>query len=187
MPKTLVFFEKESALHLLHVKTAVHSCAGTGITWGEFGDRHPGVFQEVYESLTCMVLLTLEGWFDEHWEGYELSVNDLSESKLEKAKLAYRNHSACGEFERLPLMDELFEIGGGYIDFFDCWFCGSLELSDCLPDDILYEYGKLHDPPMAHMYRVIPPEHEQAIVEKLKALGYVVERNGRLVSDVMYA
>lgn len=185
--ESLFFLEKKYALDLLHVKKVVHSCAETGITWGEFRDRHPRVFEEVYENLIDMGLLTLEAWFDEYWEGYELSLKDLSESKLEKAKLAYRNHAENWEFARLPLLDELFEVCGGYIDFFDDWFRGNLRLSYCLPDDILHEYGELHDPPMGHMCTVIAPEHEKTIVDELEARGYVVERDGNLVSDVFYS
>jgi len=116
---SLVYLDKEYALDLLNVKRVVKACEKARITWGEFKNRHPQVFEEVYQRLNDVGLLTLEEWFDKYGDGYALGVEDLTESELEEAKLAYRNHNKDWALERLPLMDERFEVSGWYIDFFD--------------------------------------------------------------------
>ena len=184
---SLFFFEKGEALHMIKVKRAVSACNGTGITWGEFRDRHPEIYEEVYQYLTDAGVLTFEDWFDEHGDGYALSVEDLSGRELEKAKEAYRNHCPDGYGpDRLPQADEFFEVYA-YCDEMHDWFDANQKTSSCLQGDIHCEFGVTYDPPMGDMFTIFDPKHEQAIVDKLKEQGCVCERDDDLVAAVFFS
>jgi hypothetical protein len=185
---SLFFFEKSEALHMIHVKRTVSACDDTGITWGEFRDRHPAIFEEVYQYLIDAGVLTFADWFDEHGEGYTLSVEDLSGRELEKAKEAYRNHLPDGYGpDRLPLAEEFFDLCWRYPQEMHDWFTARPKTSWCVPDDIHCEFGKTYDPPMADMFTIFDPKHEQAIVDRLKKQGCVCERDDELVASVFFS
>jgi hypothetical protein len=170
----LVYIEKQEVEKFAAINNSFYRFVDKGLTWGEFKNECPEVYQEIIQYLEDGGAYGFEDWISCESNKAEWPVESGSQQEREGMRL-YRN-TEIGE--RLPFSDEPFELRGSMIDVRQYWLVEGPQFNSWLSSEILHEFAELDNFTMRYK---ISAEHKKGVINALEKLGYTCEQNDKLI------
>lgn len=179
---TVIFLEKERAEHNAEIHTAMDKARKAGQTWGEFREKHPKVFKEVWGVLERSGLTTFDEWLKERTK--RRGRRRQAPAQAQETTALRDEYIQISRWQRMPLPEEPFDsevilehapsLAAPY-DGSEMW----------IPTEIIDEFGDVQGGFDLDGYVTFKAEDAEKVAWAFRRHGYVCTRNDRLVEKSM--
>ena len=177
---TIIFIEKERAEYNAEIHTAMAKAEKAGLTWGEFKEKYPKVFNKVWGVLESCELTTFEEWLKEKTRGRR----QRPQSQPEETPAAKDEYMKIMKWERMPLLEEPFDgqVVLEHAPSLAAPYDGSVML---IPTEITDEFGEVQEGFSVDPYVTFRAEDVKKVTRAFRKHGYLCKRNDRIVEKAM--
>ena len=172
----LIFIEKKLAEYNANIHTAMSKATDAGLTWGEFRERYPSVFNEIWRMLEECELSTFEEWLKERTKGRRRR----SPTQLEEISAAKNEYMKLKKWDRMPLMEEPF-VAQVILENAPLLEAPHDGLALRLPQEIIDEFGTVEGGFSIDDYVTFNAEDIKKVRRAFRRYGYLCKRNDRLI------
>ena len=172
----LIFIEKNLAEYNAKIHTAMSKATDAGLTWGEFTERYPSVFTEIWRVLESCELMTFDEWLKEGTRGRGWR----PPSQPKETPAAKDEYMKITKWDRMPLMEEPFD-GQVILDHAPLLQAPHDGLALRLPEEIIDEFGTVEGGFSIDDYVTFNAEDIKKLRQAFRRQGYLCKRNDRLI------
>jgi len=179
---TIIFIEKERAEYNAEIHTAMAKAEKAGLTWGEFKEKHPKVFNKVWGILECSGLMTLDEWLKDRTK--EKGRRRKAPSQVQETPPSKEEYMKTNRWERMPLPEEPFN-GEVLLEYAPSLAAPYDGCEMWIPTEITDEFGEVQVGFSVDAYVTFKAEDAKKVTRAFRKHGYLCRRNDRLVEKSM--